>query len=140
MNSVLEQDGLTAQFISEPTSWRVYSSKQLIGEFMKDEWANQDVDFVSEEAGHILLATLNELRAAFEDPNVSGIVEDIKDPTPAPKADSTPNEDQGTSPDIAKEVIKLMEEVLEEAETFGGRKEHVAALDELMAIYTKITG
>jgi hypothetical protein len=133
-DTILEGSGLTAQYITQPASWHVFTKNHLVAAVQKEDWANDDVDFESREAGALLLEHIGIVRAAFDDPEIIDEQSSSKEP------ESLPNADQGTSDAIAKEVLKLMDEVLTEAETYGPNKATIAALDELEALYKSLIG
>jgi hypothetical protein len=146
-NMMVESHGLVAQYITEPKSWRVFAGNREIADIHYADWANDEVDFSTKEAGLLLTSHLNDIRFAFEEKTEGemvksdqGIVKDVPDPSIKPEyPDVSPNENQGNKEEIANEVIQLMHELLSDAEANGATKEHVAAIEELEKIYYKAT-
>jgi hypothetical protein len=145
---VLTLGPLTAQFINDPSSWRIYSEgkENLIADIRQHDWANDSVDFQSKAAGQLLLDTMSELRLAFLPRDAEmvksdqGVTKDI--PVNSPEQGSTlpdlePEQNAGLTD--ADEILELIKMLLDDVDTSGGEPtpEHIAAYNDAVSLYQK---
>jgi hypothetical protein len=115
---------LTAQFITDPTAWKVWGPIGLVAECHPQDWCNDAVDFRSKEAGQMLLENLHEIYADFQAPveaemvkNDQGIVKDVPDTSPenisSPKSILEDNSGEVT----AEEILSFIKELLDACES-----------------------
>jgi len=144
MNDVLTIGPLTAQYITEPSSWVVYQEghNERLADIRPHDWANESVDFCSREAAQLILETMNELRVAFLPQeaemvkNDQGTTRDVPDTSPVEgTCDAAPDAGLGD----AEEILELIRLLLEDVDANGGNptQEHMAALDECEAMFKK---
>lgn len=131
---------LTAQFITEPASWVIYSEGQneRIADIRPEDWANEVVDFRTREAGQLILDTMNELRVAFLPAeaemvkNDQGTTKDVPDTAPEPVA-GTPESAPSAGTSDAEEILELIKMLLDDVEVDDAEvtEHHVALLADL---------
>jgi len=143
MDEILTSGRFTAQYINEPSEWRIFSQASSVPEaIIKPEtWATEDVSFRSKEAGLLLLATINELQLG-EEPDVEasmvkndqGITKDVPT-TELPETiieEFTDNEDDD---DLTSSLVELMHHILDKIEEDNGQdEENYEMLDDCKAL------